>query len=91
MTKFYAGDRFGLWIDLRTMPDQKLLGGNKHRRSENGLVAVIGWADRKVAKENFTDDPRKYAMNYVKFSAALAGSISLKEYLIDKKIIPDNI
>ena len=27
LMKFYAGDRFGLWIDLRTMPDQNLNDG----------------------------------------------------------------
>jgi len=53
-----------------------------------GLAAVIGWIARKVVKENFTPDPSSNAMNYVKFAAALAGSIALKQYLEDQKILP---
>ena len=56
-----------------------------------GLVAGIGWIARKVVKENFTDDPSSNAMNYVKFTAALAGSIALKQYLEDQKILPSSM
>jgi len=56
-----------------------------------GLVAGIGWIVRKVAKENFTADPSSNAMNYVKFTAAMAGGIALKQYLEDQKIIPSSM
>ena len=55
------------------------------------LVAGIGWIARKVVKENFTADPSSSAMNYVKFTAALAGSIALKQYLEDQKVIPSSM
>jgi len=54
-----------------------------------GLAAGIGWAAKKVVKENFTSDPS--AMNYVKFTAVVAGSIVLKEYLEDQKILPTSV
>jgi len=52
-----------------------------------GLVAGIGWIARKAVKENFTSDPSSNAMNFVKFTAALAGSSALKQYLEDQKIL----
>ena len=30
-------------------------------------------------------------MNYMKFTAVMAGSIALKKYLKDQKILPDSI
>ena len=30
-------------------------------------------------------------MNYVKFNAVMAGSIALKQYLQDQKILPDSV
>jgi len=56
-----------------------------------GLAAGIGWAAKKVAKENFTSDPSSSAMNYFKSTAVMAGSIALKEYLEDQKIHPTSI
>ena len=56
-----------------------------------GLVAGIGWIAKKVLKENFTADPSSSPMNYMKFSAALAGSIALKQYLEDQKILPSSM
>ena len=56
-----------------------------------GLVAGIGWIAKKVVKENFIADPSSNAMNYVKFTAALAGSIALKKYLEDQKILPSSM
>ena len=53
-----------------------------------GLVASISWIAKKVVKENFTSDPSSNAMNYVKFTIVMAGSIALKQYLEDQKIIP---
>ena len=46
---------------------------------------------KNVAKENFTSDPSSSAINYVKSIATMAGSIVLKQYLEDQKILPDNV
>ena len=54
-----------------------------------GMAAGIGWVAKKVVKENFTQDPSSNVMNYVKFTAVMAGSIAAKNYLEDKKILPD--
>ena len=56
-----------------------------------GLVAGIGWIVKKTTKEDFTADPSANIMNYVKFTAVMAGSIALKKYLEDQKILPDNL
>jgi len=40
-------------------------------------------------KENVTADPSANIMNYVKFTAAMAASIALKDYLEKQKILPD--
>ena len=52
-----------------------------------GLAAGIGWIAKKVVKENMTADPSASVMNYVKFTAVMAGSIALKRYLEDQKIL----
>ena len=54
-----------------------------------GLVAGIGWVSKKVLKENLTSDPSSNVMNYAKFTAVMAGSLALKRYLEDQKILPD--
>ena len=46
-----------------------------------GSAAGIGWIAKKVVKENFTSDPSSSVMNYTNFTAGMAGSIALKEYL----------
>ena len=56
-----------------------------------GIVAGIGWIAKKFSKENFTPDPSSNAMNYGKFTAVMAGSIALKKYLEDQKILPDSV
>ena len=45
---------------------------------------------KKVVKENMTADPSSNAMNYAKFTGALAGSIALKQYLEHQKILLEN-
>ena len=52
------------------------------------IVAGIGWVGKKALKETFTGDPSSNIMNYVKMTAAVAGSLALKEYLEKEKIIP---
>ena len=56
-----------------------------------GLAAAIGWIAKKVVKENFTADPSGNVMNYAKFTGAMAGSVALKKYLEDQKILPESV
>jgi len=55
------------------------------------LIAGIGWIGKNVVKEGLTANPSSNVMNYVKFIAVMAGSISLKKYLEDQKILPDSV
>ena len=73
------------------MSDNKLVKTITDAAVLTGLVAGIGWIARKIVKENFTADPSSNAMNYVKFTAVLAGSIALKQYLEDQKVIPSSM
>ena len=70
------------------MSDNKLVKTVIEEATLTGLAAGIGWVAKKVVKENFTSDPSSSAMNYVKFSVVMAGSIALRQYLEDQKIIP---
>ena len=56
-----------------------------------GIVAGMGWVVKKVLKENFLSDPLSSGSNFFEFSAIMAGSIALKNYLMEDKIIPNNI
>ena len=56
-----------------------------------GLSAAIGWVGRKVLKEPFIGDPSSNITNYGKWVAVLTGSIFLKDYLQDKKVIPTSL
>ena len=71
--------------------DNKLVKAITDAAVLTGLVAGIGWIAKKAVKENFTSDPSSNAMNYVKFTAVMAGSIALKQYLEDQKILPSSI
>ena len=73
------------------MSDNKLVKTITDAAVLTGLVAGIGWIAKKVVKENFTSDPSSNAMNYVKFTAVMAGSIALKQYLEDQKILPSTL
>jgi len=75
----------------RTMSDNKLVKTVIDAATLTGLAAGIGWAAKKVVKENLSSDPSSSAMNYVKFTAVMAGSIALKKYLDDQKILPDSV
>ena len=74
-----------------TMSDNKLVKSLLDAATITGLVAGIGWIDKKVIKENLTGDPSTSLMNYAKFTAVMAGSIALKKYLEDQKILPTNV
>ena len=73
------------------MSDNKLVKTVIDAATLTGLAAGIGWAAKKVVKENLSSDPSSSAMNYVKFTAVMAGSIALKKYLDDQKILPDSV
>ena len=73
------------------MSDNKLVKSVLDAATITGLVAGIGWIVKKAARENFTADPSANVMNYVKFTAVMAGSIALKKYLEDQKILPVDI
>lgn len=44
---------------------------------------------KKAVKENFTSDPSRNAMNYMKFTVVMAAAIALTQYLEDQKILPN--
>ena len=71
------------------MSDNKLAKTIMEAATLTGLAAGIGWIAKKVVKENFTADPSSNVMNYAKFTAVMAGSVALKQYLQDQKILPD--
>ena len=73
------------------MSDNKLVKTITDAAVLTGLVAGIGWIAKKVVKENFTSDPSSNVMNYMKFTAVMAGSIALKQYLEDQKILPSTL
>ena len=73
------------------MSDKKLGKSILDAATITALVAGIGWIVKKTVKENFTADSSANIMNYVKFTAVMAGSIALKKYLVDEKILPDNM
>ena len=84
-----AASRFlkNLSIHL-TMSDNKLVKSIIDAATITGLVAGIGFLGRKIIKEDLTKDPSADLMNFIKFTAVMAGSIALKKYLEDQKIIP---
>ena len=73
------------------MADNKLVKTILEAATLTGIAAGIGWVSKKVLKENLTPDPSSNVMNFVKFVAAMSGSIALKNYLNDQKILPDSV
>jgi len=73
------------------MSDNKLVKTVIDAATLTGLTAGLGWVAKKVVKENFTSDPSSSVMNYVKFTAVMAGSIALKTCLEDQKILPNSV
>jgi len=70
------------------MSDNKLVKTILDASILTGLAAGIGWIAKKVVKENFTSDPSSNVTNYAKFTAVMAGSIALKDYLDAQGMIP---
>ena len=56
-----------------------------------GISAGVGYIGKKILRENFLGDPSSNIMNYAKFTAVLAGSMALKTYLEDQKILPKTL
>ena len=73
------------------MSDNKLAKTIMDSATLTGLAARIGWIAKKVVKEPFTADPSVNVMNFAKFTAVMAASIALKQYLPDQKILPDSV
>ena len=73
------------------MSDNKLVKTIMDVATLTGLAAGIGWIAKNVVKETFTADPSSNVMNYAKFTAVMAGSIALKDYLMKEKILPDSV
>ena len=71
------------------MSDNKLVKTIMDAAILTAIAAGIGWIGKKVVKEDFTNDPSSNVMNYAKFTAVLAASIAVKQYLEDKKILSD--
>ena len=53
-----------------------------------GLGAGVGYVAKKMMKESFLNDPSSSITNYAKWVAVLSGSMYLKTYLEDQKILP---
>lgn len=56
-----------------------------------GLVASIGWAAKKVVKENFTSYPSSSAMNYVKSSPSSRAASRSNSTSWTKKSFPPTL
>jgi len=67
------------------MSDNKLVKTIMDAATLTGLAAGIGWASKNVLKEDLTANPSANVMNYVKFTAVMAASLALKQYLEAKK------
>ena len=72
------------------MSDNKLVKTVIDSATLTGLTAVIGWVAKKTFKKSFTGDPSNSIENYAMFTAVMAGSIALKRYLEEQKILPTN-
>ena len=73
------------------MSDNKRVNTILDAATLTGIAAGIGWVSKKALKENLTSDPSSNIMNYVKFTAVMAGAIAAKKYLDDQKILPDSV
>ena len=71
------------------MSENKLVKTIMDAATLTGLDAGIGWIAKKVVKEDLTPNPSGDIMNYVKFTLVMTGSIALKKYLENQKILPD--
>jgi len=56
-----------------------------------GIAAGIGYVGNKIMKESLINDPSSSLSNYGKWVLVLAGSMYVKQYLQDQKIIPKSV
>ena len=94
MKNFYvkiAANAIEIIFFLYTMSDNNLVKTIMDAVTLTGLAAAIGWVSKKVMKETFTADPSSNVMNFAKFTAVMAGSIALKDYLTKEKILPVSV
>ena len=63
------------------MSDKKVVKKMKNAATLTSLAADISWISRNVVKENFTADPSRDVMNYVKFTAVMVGGVTLIKLL----------
>jgi len=61
------------------------MADNKPVKANMDAATLTGMA---VVKKNFTAGPSANVMNYAHLTAVMAGSIVLKQYLEDQKILP---
>ena len=73
------------------MSDNKLVKTIMEAATLTRLAVGIGWACKKVLKEEVTANPSANIMNYVKFTAVMGASIALRDYLEKQKILPDSV
>ena len=73
------------------MSDNKLVKTIVDASTLVAFAAGIGWLAKKAFKKSFTADPSNSLEDYVMFTAGMAGSIALKQYLDDQKILPPNV
>ena len=71
------------------MSDNKLVKTVLDAAVLTGIAAGIGLISRKAVKENITADPSSGGINYAKFTAVIAVSLALKQYLEAQKILPN--
>jgi len=53
-----------------------------------GIASAIGYVGKKAMKESFINDPSSSLTNYGKWVLVLSGSMYVKQYLEDQKILP---
>jgi len=73
------------------MSDNKLVKSLMDAAVITGLASGIGWATKKVFKMSFTADRSNSFENFGKFTVVVAGSVALKQYLEDQKILPSYV
>ena len=56
-----------------------------------GIASGIGYVGKKVMRESFINDPSSSLTNYGKWVLVLSGSMYLKQYLEDQKILPKSM
>ena len=73
------------------MSDNKLVKIFLDAVTLTGLGAGINWVSKKAFKRSFIADPSNSIENFVMLTGVVAGSIALKGYLDDQKILPNSV